>query len=118
MEQLYKRSDGFAETPSGNIAVFMLRGSIEEEGVSYFRYHPDFTSAPVEIRWEEDIAVLPADVAKALVSRNYARNLSQEEVENYNTLLDLENEDAKLSKKVKESAIQSNSSPEEKENKK
>ena len=51
----------------------------------WFDYRPSFFSDPVRIEWDKDtmFAALPADTAGYLLSRGYARPMTESEVEAY-----------------------------------
>jgi len=51
----------------------------------WFEYRPSYFSAPVRVEWDKDtmFAALPADTAGFLLTRGYARPMTEAEVEAY-----------------------------------
>lgn len=116
MERLHKRSDGFAETPSGDLAVVMLRHSEgREDGTRALTFHPAVGSPPMRVEWEGEVAVFPSDVSGTLVRLGLARNLTQAEVDTYNADLEPEEKPAKRVKAKAEASPEPETPTEEKE---
>lgn len=92
MEKLHKRSDGYSETSSGDFAVFPLRKSAVADGINIFEFKPSFTGERIRVEWpiENPIAIFPGDVSMTMVRLGYARNLSDDEVEQYNASVDFD----------------------------
>lgn len=89
MEKLTKRSDGIAETPSGDFAVFMTRSyQLTSDDVRFFSYRPSIVGDPVRIEWVGDIAVIPPLYALSLIKSGHGRNPTDDEVDYYNLELD------------------------------
>lgn len=85
--ELYLRSDGYAEDKSGEIAVVMLRWSTDDGTTRNFNYQMTFTTDPLSISWtdrESNFALLPYEFASGLLSKGWARNLTREEVDAVN----------------------------------
>ena len=104
--KLFKRSDGLCETGENEFAVIMLCSFREnkEGGFRWFRYKPSYTAPSVEIRWGlgVDIAMLEENVVKALTSKGYARNLTDQEVEQVNEMWAAEAKPPAKEKKTKD----------------
>lgn len=90
MEKLQRRSDGFAETQSGNLAVFPLRSSGRNTEHKWFDFKRTAVSDAVRVRWRIDdaIVVIEASTAVYLVKKNYARHVTDEEVRKWNDMID------------------------------
>nr|DAF77147.1 MAG TPA: hypothetical protein [Caudoviricetes sp.] len=100
MEKLHRRSDGYSETSSGDFAVVPQRKSavVERTDGIYnsFSFKPSFNADTITVEWpiENSIAVFPGDVSTLMVRLGYARNLTKEEVEQYNSSADFEDANA------------------------
>lgn len=96
MEKLHKRSDGYSETSDGSFAVVPLRKSAVVQGsdgpVNIFEFQPSFMGERIRVEWPIDsaVALFPGDVSMTMVRLGYARNLSSEEVEQYNEAVDFD----------------------------
>ncbi|KNC31899.1 hypothetical protein FF38_03581, partial [Lucilia cuprina] len=57
-----------------------------------FSFKPSFNADTITVEWpiESGIAVFPGDVSTLMVRLGYARNLTKEEVEQYNSSADFE----------------------------
>lgn len=95
MEKLFKRADGYSEASGGNFAVVPLRRTGIEEERFFFEFKPSFNSQSIRVEWpiESAIAVIPSDIAITMVRLGSARNLHQEEVDQFNEAVDFENAD-------------------------
>lgn len=102
MGKLLKRFDGFTEDGSGNFAVFPLRFSGRTaEGNKFFNFRPSHDSDILQIEWPEDdtIVTIPSEIAGAMVKLGYVRNLTTDEVEQFNDSMGFnEQEDEKKKK--------------------
>lgn len=94
MEKLHKRSDGYSETSDGSFAVVPLRKNAvvkrNDGDYNLFDFKPSFQSDTIRVEWpvESAIALFPSDVSIILIRLGHARNLSNEEVEQYNASID------------------------------
>lgn len=94
MEKLHKRSDGYSETSEGFFAVVPLRKNAvvkrSDGDYNLFDFKPSFQSETIRVEWpvESAIALFPSDVSIILIRLNHARNLTTEEVEQYNASVD------------------------------
>lgn len=83
---LFLRSDGFCDYGNGYFAVIMLKSTNTDGNITWLNYKTTFTGPTIRVEWKagEDLAILPENVAKGLVRLQYARNLSQDEVDQIN----------------------------------
>lgn len=94
MVKLHKRSDGYSETSEGFFAVVPLRKnavvSRSDGNYNLFDFKPSFQSETIRVEWPVDsaIALFPSDVSVTLIRLSHARNLTDEEVEQYNSSID------------------------------
>lgn len=89
MERLHRDSDGTAVTLSGYCGIRMLRETGKtEDGISFFEYRPGFNSPITRIEWQGDIVAIPTDAARAVVTRSFARHLTDIEVAAWNDAID------------------------------
>lgn len=106
MEKLHRRSDGYSETSSGDFAVVPQRKSavVERTDGIYnsFSFKPSFNADTITVEWpiESGIAVFPGDVSTLMVRLGYARNLTKEEVEQYNSSADFEDANTPVTAKA------------------
>jgi hypothetical protein len=106
MEKLHRRSDGYSETSSGDFAVVPQRKSavVERTDGIYnsFSFKPSFNADTITVEWpiESGIAVFPGDVSALMVRLGYARNLTKEEVEQYNSSADFEDANTPVAPKA------------------
>jgi hypothetical protein len=63
----------------------MLKKSGEDADYQWFNYKPSYFSPPTRIEWDTGtmFAALPADTAAYLVFHNYARLMTEAEIEAY-----------------------------------
>lgn len=96
MESLQRRSDGFAETASGLVAVKPLRQSGNNSEISWFEYKTRPMAETTVLRWriEDQIAVIDEATAKFLLTAGYARNATDGEVLVWNQTVDAMTADA------------------------
>lgn len=90
MEKLSIRSDGVTEMPSGLQAVAMFY-RLKDNGVqAQFSFKASVLSDSIVVRWpsDSDVAIVPPETGAALVTHAYARYLFDDEVEQYNVLVD------------------------------
>lgn len=91
MEKLHKRSDGFAETPSGLFAVVPKYSQKPRNGVAWFSFRPSVLSEhPIRVEWPQDqhMIVIDADTAAAMVRLSFANMPDEELIEQYNAAVD------------------------------
>lgn len=90
MEKLQRRSDGFAETQSGNLGVFPLRSSGKDTEHKWFDFKRTAVSDTVRVRWRIDdkIIVVEAATALYLFRKGYARHVTDAEVLAWNETID------------------------------
>lgn len=75
---LHRRSDGFVETPDGNVVVEMrTRTKVERDGTKTFRFKASVTAQAISLSWSraDNIALFPLDVATILIARGWASNI-------------------------------------------
>lgn len=95
MEKLFKRADGYSEASDGKFAIVPLRRTGISEDFYYFTFKPTFNSQSIRVEWptESAIAIIPSETATTMVRLNHARNLTKDEVEQYNESVDFDDKD-------------------------
>lgn len=90
MEKLHKRSDGIAETPSGNFAIIPRRFSGKSEELKWFEFRTSTVAEVTRVEWPASapFIITEADVAVAMVRLGYAVNVTQELVDRYNVAVE------------------------------
>ena len=90
MEKLHKRSDGIAETPSGNFAIIPKRFSGKSEELKWFEFRTSALAEVTRVEWPASapFIITEADVAVAMVRLGYAINVTQELVDRYNVAVE------------------------------
>lgn len=104
MEKLHKRSDGIAETPSGNFAIIPKRFSGKSEELKWFEFRTSTIAEVTRVEWPASapFIITEADVAVAMVRLGYATNVTQELVDRYNVAVEeFEKEAAEAAKAAK-----------------
>lgn len=96
MEKLHKRSDGIAETPSGNFAIIPKRFSGKSEELKWFEFRTSALAEVTRVEWPASapFIITEADVAVAMVRLGYAINVTQELVDRYNVAVEEFEKDA------------------------
>lgn len=90
MEKLQRRSDGIAETLSGLFAISPKRTSGSDEQFNWFDYRRTAVAPITRVRWPrgETIAVIEAPVANFMLHEGYARQVSDDEILEWNERID------------------------------
>lgn len=94
MEKLSRRSDGVYETPTGLLAISprVVSGTLQRNGqsVSWFEFKSGFQAAVQRVEWPTGAPAIAvaADVARVLMARNYAANIDDAIMENWNNFVD------------------------------
>lgn len=104
MGKLLKRFDGFTEDADGNFAVFPLRSSgFTAEGNKFFNFRASHDSEITQVEWSADdtIVTIPAADAQIMVRLGYVRNLTVEEVDQYNDSMGFNEQEDEKKKKGK-----------------
>lgn len=104
MEKLFKRADGYCEASDGDFAIFPERRSGVDGDNFFFTFKPSFNSQSIRVEWPTDsaIAIIPSETAITMIRLNHARNLSKEEVDQFNASIDFEDGDKKEPDPVKD----------------
>jgi len=91
MEQLHRRSDGIAETPSGLFAVTpRTKSGVTGNGVAWFEFRASYTTPVVRIEWDDrsPFIVIDGETANQMLRLGYADNISDEQLALYATAFD------------------------------
>jgi hypothetical protein len=86
MEKLTRRSDGFAETISGKLAISPTRFSGKDSDFKWFDFRRTATAPVTRVRWRIDdkIAVIDAPVASFMIGKRYADNVTDRQINEWN----------------------------------
>jgi hypothetical protein len=91
MEKLSRRSDGYAETPSGLFAIApkAITG-VTADGTAWFKFRASVLSEPVRVEWPNGAPVVAVDqnVALIMLRNRYAQNVTDKQIDDYNNLVD------------------------------
>lgn len=90
MEKLQRRSDGYAETLSGSLAISPVRFSGRDNQYKWFDFRRTAVADITRIRWgiDDKIAIIDASNAKFMIGKNYAENVSDEQINEWNGKID------------------------------
>jgi hypothetical protein len=94
MEQLVKQFDGSYSTESGHCAVVPKRASILlPDGSAVFEFKSAWNSKIISVKWDPSgpIALLDRDTAMLMIGLRYGAHPSEEQVVEYNKLVDAVN---------------------------
>lgn len=94
MEQLVKQFDGSYSTESGHCAVVPKRASILlPDGSAVFEFKSAWNSKIISVKWDPagPIALLDRETATLMVNLRYAAHPTEEQVAEYNKLVDAVN---------------------------
>lgn len=71
--------------------VVMKVVSGQNDDVQWFTYMPSHFAQPIRIEWDKGtmFVALPSDIASHLLSKGYARTMTEVEAEKYNATLEL-----------------------------
>lgn len=86
MEQLHRRSDGIAETPSGLFAVTpRTKSGVTVNGVAWFEFRASYTTPVVRIEWDDrsPFIMIDGETANQMLRLGYADNITDEHIAMY-----------------------------------